>query len=200
MKHTRTRGAHHLQESPEYPDKSVSLELLRRIITMQKIVIFFMTVTSFYNLLGAEALRVGSKAPDVLSVDHSGEPIDLGHALNEGTTLVFFYPKAMTPGCTKQACSLRDGWDELKDREVKVYGVSSDTAETQLAFKNRHELPFTLVADRNKTVAKAFGKSRWSRQAYLFRDGVLVWRDLSASTGKQMSDVIEALDALAENR
>lgn len=155
-----------------------------------------MSLSLINSLLHADELALGSKAPAVVSVDHDGKSIDLGKALGSGTALVFFYPKAMTPGCTKQACSLRDGWDELKEREVTIYGVSSDTAETQAEFREKHSLPFTLIADKDKSVANAFGKGRWSRQAYLFKDGVLVWRDLSASTGKQMSDVIEALDQL----
>jgi peroxiredoxin Q/BCP len=154
-------------------------------------------VLSFLNsLLYAGELALGAKAPEVSSVDHKGEPINLGKALSDGTVLVFFYPKAMTPGCTKQACSLRDGWDELQKKDVTIYGVSSDTAETQAEFRDKHSLPFTLIADTDKSVAKAFGKGRWSRQAYLFKDGVLVWRDLSASTSGQMDDVIKALDRL----
>ena len=133
------------------------------------------------------------------SLDHTGKPIDLGKLLGKGTSLVFFYPKAMTPGCTKQACSLRDGWDELQQREVTIYGVSSDTAKTQAEFRDKHSLPFTLIADTDKSVAAAFGKGRWSRQAYLFQDGVLVWRDLSAATSGQMDDVIKALDQLKES-
>lgn len=154
-------------------------------------------VLSFLNsLLLADELDLGAKAPHVSSVDHEGNHVDLGKKLDKGTTLVFFYPKAMTPGCTKQACSLRDGWDELQKRNVTIYGVSSDTAETQSEFREKHSLPFTLIADTDKAVAKAFGKGRWSRQAYLFKDGELVWRDLKASTSNQMKDVLEALDQL----
>ena len=152
-----------------------------------------------HNLLSADELALGVSAPEVTTIDHEGQEIDLGKALGEGTALVFFYPKAMTPGCTKQACSLRDGWDELQDRKVTVFGVSSDAAETQAQFRAKYALPFTLIADKDKAVANAFGKGRWSRQAYLFKDGKLVWRDLSASTGGQMDDVIAALDQLAAN-
>lgn len=154
----------------------------------------------FNSLLSADHLALGSKAPDVSSVDHEGNPIDLGEALGEGTVLVFFYPKAMTPGCTKQACSLRDGWDKLQKQEIGIYGVSSDSAKRQAEFRDKHSLPFTLIADTNKAVADAFGKGRWSRQAYLFKDGVLVWRDLSASTAGQMDDVIKALDKLKSDQ
>lgn len=161
-----------------------------------KPLILLMALSFFHSFLGAEALEIGAPAPQVQSTDHEGKPIDLGQALSEGTVLVFFYPKAMTPGCTKQACSLRDGWDILSARNVSIYGVSSDTAATQAEFRNRYSLPFTLIADRDQSVAKAFSKGRWSRQAYLFKDGILVWRDLSASTSGQFDDVIAALDAL----
>jgi thioredoxin-dependent peroxiredoxin len=163
---------------------------------MWKILLLLMPFSFLHNILGADGLPLGSNAPELQAVDHTGAKIDLGKALKTGTVLVFFYPKAMTPGCTKQACSLRDGWDGLRERDVTTFGISSDTAETQAEFREKHNLPFTLIADRDKRVAEAFGKGRWSRQAYLFRDGVLVWRDLSASTSRQMADVIAALDSL----
>lgn len=159
-----------------------------------------MSLSFIHNILGADELSVGAAAPDLQATDHRGAQVDLGRVLKQGTVLVFFYPKAMTPGCTKQACSLRDGWEQLQDRGVRVFGVSSDTAETQAEFREKHDLPFTLIADNEKRVASAFGKGRWSRQAYLFQDGILVWRDLNASTGQQMADVIAALDGLKSGR
>ena len=155
-----------------------------------------MIFSFLHNFLFAEALDICSSAPQVQALTDQGETIDFGAALSEGTTLVFFYPKAMTPGCTKQACSIRDGWDELEARNVKIFGVSSDTAKTQAEFKNKYQLPFTLIADIDGTVCNAFGKGRFSRQAYLFKDGILVWRDLKASTAGQAGDVLAALDAL----
>lgn len=150
------------------------------------------------SILDAETLEIGSTAPQVSAIDHAGNLIDLGAALSEGTAVVFFYPKAMTPGCTAQACSLRDAWDELQDFDVKIFGVSSDTAKTQTAFRDKHNLPFTLIADRDQVVSKAFGKGRWSRQAYIFKDGKLVWKDLKASTKRQAEDVLKALKDLDE--
>ena len=128
-----------------------------------------------------------------------GTALDLGEALSVGTTLVFFYPKAMTPGCVKQACSLRDGWDEFQSRNVSIFGVSSDTAKTQAQFRDKYTLPFTLLADTDGQIADAFSKSRWSRQAYIFEDGILVWRDLKAATSKQATEILAALDELEPN-
>jgi peroxiredoxin Q/BCP len=159
--------------------------------------LFSIMIFSFLSsLLPAAPLSIGATAPSLSVPDHEGKLIDLGAELSQGTTLVFFYPKALTPGCTKQACSLRDGWDELQARGVKVFGVSSDTAKTQASFRDKHTLPFTLLADTDKVVSKAFGKSPFSRQAYIFRDGTLVWLDLKASTSDQADDIIAALDAL----
>jgi thioredoxin-dependent peroxiredoxin len=155
-----------------------------------------MVMSLFSNILHADTLEIGSSAPQVSTVDHEGNNIDLGSELDQGITVVFFYPKAMTPGCTAQACSLRDAWDELQEYNVKVFGVSSDTAKTQMAFRDKYELPFTLIADTDKVVSKAFGKSRWSRHAYIFKDGVLIWKDTSASTAKQAEDILKVLKNL----
>ena len=103
-----------------------------------------MAISLLANLVSAGTLDIGATAPAVESIDHEGNPIDFGKAMSAGTVLVFFYPKAMTPGCTKQACSLRDGWTELQDCGVTVYGVSSDSLEKQAAFREKHNFPFTL--------------------------------------------------------
>ena len=157
------------------------------------LVMIFSFITSF---LLANSLELGSPAPRLKVLTDEGIALDLGEALSAGTTLVFFYPKAMTPGCVKQACSLRDGWDELQARDVKIFGVSSDTAKTQAQFRDKYTLPFTLLADTDGKIADAFSKGRWSRQAYLFRDGILVWRDLMAATSNQAMEVLAALDEL----
>ena len=163
---------------------------------MKNALLFIMLLTFLKNLLSAEPITPGTPAPELTTVNELGEVINLGTELSTGTALVFFYPKAMTPGCTKQACSLRDAWSELQAREVKIFGVSSDKAKTQAEFKDRYSLPFTLIADTDGKVSRAFGKGRWSRQAYIFKDGKLVWSDLSAATGKQAKEVLAALDAL----
>jgi peroxiredoxin Q/BCP len=156
----------------------------------------FSFITSF---LLANSLELGSPAPQLTVLTDQGTALDLGEALSAGTTLVFFYPKAMTPGCVKQACSLRDGWDELQSRNVSIFGVSSDTAKTQAQFRDKYTLPFTLLADTDGQIADAFSKGRWSRQAYIFKDGILVWRDLKAATSEQATEILAALDELKPN-
>ena len=166
---------------------------------MKKLSVFVMIFSFIASHLLANSLELGSPAPQLEVLTDQGITLDLGEALLEDTTLVFFYPKAMTPGCVKQACSLRDGWDELQSRDVKIFGVSTDNAKTQAQFRDKYALPFTLLADIDGKIANAFGKSRWSRQAYLFKDGILIWRDLKAATSKQATEVIAALDELKSN-
>jgi peroxiredoxin Q/BCP len=116
----------------------------------------------------------------------------------EGFTLVYFYPKADTPGCTAQACSIRDDFAGLQARGVRVVGVSSDGPEAQLRFKEKYRLPFPLLADTDHAVAKAFGVrlmlGMTHRQSFLIKAGRIVWRDLSASTRDQARDVLSALE------
>lgn len=149
----------------------------------------------------ADELELGAALPAVEARDQDGRAIRLAEAGGEGWTLVYFYPKADTPGCTKQACSLRDAYSKLTDRGVRIFGVSSDDVAAQKAFQAKYKLPFTLLADTDRKVMEAFGVPHKlgfaSRQAFLFRDGKLVWRDLEASTTEQAADVLAAIESPA---
>lgn len=152
---------------------------------------------SFLKGFAATPLDLEDNFPQSLSaVLHSGEAIDLGEILQKGTSLVFFYPKANTPGCTAQACSLRDAHEDLIDMGIRVFGVSADSIKAQAKFVEDHNLPYPLIADPDRIVASAFGSPPFSRQAFLIRDGVIIWRDLRASTGRQAEDVKKALASL----
>ncbi|MGA3007617.1 MAG: peroxiredoxin, partial [Opitutaceae bacterium] len=150
----------------------------------------------------ADPIAIGARLPAVTGVTETGAPLDLA-TFNKGYTLVYFYPQAGTPGCTAQGCSLRDAYDVLQKRGVTVLGVSTDTVEKQKAFRDQEHFPFTLVADPDKKVIDAFGVPVRSvpligefatRQAFLFKDGKLVWRDLHAATTQQAQDVLKVLD------
>jgi len=151
---------------------------------------------------GAEPLAVGAKVPEVRAVNQDGMPLDLANVARKGFVLVYFYPKADTPGCTAEACSLRDAFTQLTEKGVKVIGVSADTIEAQEKFIQKYNLPFTLIADADHRVIDVFGVSVIpgmnvaSRQSFLFRDGVVVWRDLKASTDRQAADVLKVLENL----
>jgi peroxiredoxin Q/BCP len=149
-----------------------------------------------------QPLEVGDAAPNAASRDEQGNTVRLADFYGDGFTLVYFYPKADTPGCTAQACSLRDDFAELQGRGVRVIGVSADGAQAQLRFKEKHRLPFTLFADRDRVVAKAFGVplmlGMTRRQSFLIKDGRIVWRDLGASTRDQARDVLNILEQLEQ--
>jgi peroxiredoxin Q/BCP len=148
---------------------------------------------------GAEPLNVGNSAPDAQSVDQDGRPVSLTRLYGSGWTLVYFYPKADTPGCTAEACSLRDAFADLTKKGVTVIGVSADTPKDQKAFQEKYHLPFTLLADSDKRVIRAFGVPTTmgfaSRQSFLIKDGKIVWRDLHASTKEQAADILKAIAA-----
>jgi peroxiredoxin Q/BCP len=143
-------------------------------------------------------LKVGDALPAVTSKDQNGKSVHLAQDASTGYALVYFYPKAMTPGCTAQACSLRDAYAQLQERGVKVFGVSLDPVETQKAFAQKEHLPFRLLSDTDRQVTSAFGvplvKDAFAtRQAYLFKEGRLIWLDTKASTDQQAQDVLAAL-------
>lgn len=148
---------------------------------------------------GVKPLELGTAAPVIRTQDHDGTDVDLGEACRKGFVLVYFYPKADTPGCTAQACSIRDGFADLVAKGVTVFGVSADAPDAQKKFREKFHLPFTLIADPDGRVIRAFGVPTIpfvglaSRQAFLFRDGILVWRDLHASTNDQAADVLRIL-------
>ena len=144
-----------------------------------------------------EPLPLGAPAPDVAAFDEHGNQVQLSDFYRDGYTLIYFYPKADTPGCTKQACSLRDSLIELKARGVRVVGVSADSSEAQLRFQQKHHLSFTLLADKDHAVAKAFGVGMimgfYARQSFLIHHRVVVWRDLNANPATQAAEVLKVL-------
>ena len=153
----------------------------------------------FTSCASAEPLVIGAAIPTVSQVNQNDQEVRIAEVGASGYLLVYFYPKADTPGCTKQACSLRDSYASLTDKGVKIFGVSGDKVAAQKAFKDKYKLPFDLLADSDAKVINAFGVPNMlgisKRQAFLFKDGKLVWSDLSASTVKQAEDVLKFLAA-----
>jgi peroxiredoxin Q/BCP len=167
-------------------------------ITMKPLVAA-MFLTTFFPFFGnaADKLAVGAKLPAVTCNDQDGKAVELAKAGAEGYLLVYFYPKASTPGCTKQGCSLRDAWAQLQKQGVRVYGVSTDNESSQKQFKDEQSFPFPLLADKDKAVTEAFGVKNLvgmaSRSAFLFKDGVCVWVDPKGSTADQADQVLAFL-------
>ncbi len=113
------------------------------------------------------ALAVGQAAPDFTSIDQNGEPISLTQF--KGSKLVlYFYPKDSTPGCTAQACNLRDNYQQLQDAGYVVLGVSTDPIRRHQNFIAKHELPFPLVADEERAVHELYGT--WQLKKFMGRE------------------------------
>ena len=155
---------------------------------------------SFAHAESEKMMKIGSTLPPLTAKDQDGKEVDLATYGKEGYLLVFFYPKANTPGCTAQACSLRDGSAELTQRNVKVLGVSADQVSAQKSFVTNQKLPYPLLADADNKIIQAFGVGGLfgfaKRSAFLFRDGKLVWQDPKGSTQDQAKVVLEYLDSL----
>jgi len=101
-------------------------------------------------------LKKGDKAPNFSGLDQNGTTHTLGDY--EGKKLVvFFYPKASTPGCTAEACDLRDNYARFQANNYDLLGVSADSAKAQAKFIEKYDLPFSLIADEDKSVIEAFG-------------------------------------------
>jgi len=152
--------------------------------------------------MSAAELKLGDKIPALTLPDQDGKPLDLPAYGSEGYLLVFFYPKANTPGCTAQACSLRDAEAQLNIRGVKILGISADKPDSQKKFVTEQKLPYPLIADSEGQAIKAFGVEGpmfgfARRSAFLFHNGKLVWRDAKSSTKDQAEVVLQALDTLS---
>ncbi|TNJ46489.1 thioredoxin-dependent thiol peroxidase [Tamlana fucoidanivorans] len=101
-------------------------------------------------------LKQGDVVPNFSSKDEQGNTVTLSDYKGK-KLVVFFYPKASTPGCTAEACDLRDHYKELQDKGFSLLGVSADSEKKQLNFKNKYKFPFPLLADEDKTVINTFG-------------------------------------------
>lgn len=110
-------------------------------------------------------LSQGAAAPDFTLQDQHNNPVQLSTLLKQQRVLVYFYPKAMTPGCTVQACALRDVNAELANKGVKVVGISTDAVARLTKFAERDELNFTLLSDEDHRVADAFGV--WGEKKFM---------------------------------
>lgn len=116
-------------------------------------------------------LKVGDKVPDFSALDEEGKTINLSDYQGK-KLIVFFYPKASTPGCTMEGCNLRDNYTNLKKAGFELLGVSADSQKRQANFKKKYKFPFPLLADEDHTVINTFGV--WGPKKFMGRtyDGI----------------------------
>jgi peroxiredoxin Q/BCP len=177
---------------------------------MTRTFIALIAALSLLNLnLHAKPIAVGSLAPQPTALDPDGNMVAFADIYAKGITLVYFYPKAGTPGCTAEACSLRDSYDKLHAQGLQIIGVSRDDGEAQKHFLTENKLPFTLIADPDGKVAGAFGVPMIQlklggllpvpvseRQSFIVKDGKIAWSSLHAQTKGSAEEIQKALDSL----
>lgn len=139
-------------------------------------------------------LSEGDTAPGFTAQKHDGEPFTFEP---DGVTVLYFYPKDDTPGCTTEACAFRDRFEELKAKSVTVIGVSADDAESHRRFREKHGLPFTLLADPDHTIADRYDvpveNGSTARITYLIKEGRIakVYEDVDPE--HHADELLEAL-------
>ena len=112
------------------------------------------------TMFSLKALSEGDQAPTFSLLDQNSNLRTLNEFKGKYIVL-YFYPKDNTPGCTKQACQLRNNFDEFKKQNITIIGINYDSPKTHKLFANKHNLPFTLLSDSKKSVAKAYGAKNW---------------------------------------
>jgi len=143
------------------------------------------------------ALTEGTIAPKIEAVDQNGNKVTVDF---QGITVLYFYPKDDTPGCKAEACSFRDDLQEFARRGIKVYGVSTDDAESHKKFAQKYGLNFTLLADPDKKICRAYDVLNFlgfaQRVTFIIKDGVIAKVFPKVSPKGHSREVLQALDEL----
>ena len=172
---------------------------------MKKIILStIVCITSFLFIAAAQSAvpKVGEKAPPVDGKNQDGKNWKLAEAQGKKIVLLYFYPKDDTPGCTKEACGLRDQMGDLKKDGVEVIGVSFDSAESHQKFIQKYNLNFPLLADTDGKIADAYGVRREAGKNIARRVSFLIGKDgkIAHVTDSPNADVhlAEMKDAVAK--
>ena len=148
-------------------------------------------------------LKEGDKAPAFTAKDQNGKEVSLSDYKGKKVVL-YFYPKDDTPGCTAQACNLRDNYSVLQKKGLVVLGVSVDSAKSHKKFEEKYELPFTLVSDEDKKIVEAYGvwgeKKMWGkpymgtfRETFLIDEHGIIRKIIAKpDTANHTEEVLEA--------
>lgn len=117
---------------------------------------FHITIEHIQLKKNVTNMEIGDKIPDFLGTDQNGQPVNADQFAGQKLVL-YFYPKDSTPGCTAQACSLRDGFDDLLNAGYAIVGVSIDSEKSHQKFIDKYAIPFPLIADIDKKLVETFG-------------------------------------------
>lgn len=158
-------------------------------------------IAAMMGMNTAYALQPGDAVPDIKLPSTTGEDLSM-HDLQGKWVVLYFYPRAFTPGCTAQSCSLRDEFGDIEARGATIIGVSLDSPERQKAFKKEHALPFELLSDIDKELARAFdslmiGGLAAARKTFIINpEGKVAYRFDRPRTADHADEVIAKLDEL----
>jgi peroxiredoxin Q/BCP len=149
------------------------------------------------------ALKIGDPIPEFSLKDQHGNLFESKSLLGPTASVIYFYPKNFTPGCTKEACEFRDRYEDFIELNAKVIGISNDSTASHLRFANRYDLPFTLLADKNNKVGKMFGVKKSllglipGRQTFVFdTEGRLIFTFNSMDSKPHISKALKQLQKL----
>ena len=148
-------------------------------------------------------LKIGDKAPVFKISNQNGELIDAGEFIGVIPLVIYFYPKNFTPGCTAQACSFRDQYQDFVDAGAKVFGISSDSVKSHQRFRKKYNLPFDTLSDKNNNVRRKYGvKSNLlgllpGRETFVIdAKGTIQMRFNSMAAGKHIPKALEIVKGL----
>lgn len=149
----------------------------------------------------SETLKVGDKAPGIEAETYGGEKIKLSDYRGNKLVALYFYPKDYTGGCTKEACSIRDGMKELEKLGVQVLGVSTDSVKSHEGFKEKHSLNFPLLSDKGKDIIKSYGvvsdSGSAKRETFLIdKTGVIRYIWTKVKTTEHSEEIAEKVKEL----
>ena len=120
-----------------------------------KLLTIFITLAIGVTMAQNQKIEIGKMAPDFTLKDQNNTEHTLSDYFGK-KIVVYFYPKDDTPGCTKEACSIRDNFGKFEENDITVFGISYDSPKSHKKFAEKYDLPFTLLSDQDKTVAKAY--------------------------------------------
>ncbi|MGQ7945202.1 peroxiredoxin [Flavobacterium sp. WC2509] len=150
-------------------------------------------------------LKVGDKIPNFTAKDTNGNDFDSQNVIGKKPLVIYFYPKDNTPGCTTQACSFRDQYQDFKDFGAEVIGISSDSVASHLQFSQQFKLPFILLSDLDKKIRTLFGVPNSlfgllpGRVTYVVdKKGIIIMVFDSMRAKNHISNVLEAIRNIIE--
>jgi thioredoxin-dependent peroxiredoxin len=179
---------------------------MKTLLKSLSIVSFLCSLTMLSSARAAETPKAGEKAPLIQGKDQDGKTVKLADFVGKKVVLLYFYPKDDTPGCTKQACGLRDRMSDLQKENVQVIGVSFDNEESHKKFIAKHNLNFPLLADTDGKIADAYGvrradgKNMARRASFLIGlDGKIAHVTDTASADTHLAEMKEAVEKLKKS-